>query len=263
VVRGRNFAAQDDASHPRVVIINEAFVRTYFPGEDPLGQHLLYAPTTSSPAMEIVGIVADVKENPLDAVTPPTMYTPFAQDASGGFWLFARTSRSEDALLAEVVPALRALDAGLTTSGGTRLTRLVDDSEPAYLRRSGAWLVGAFAMCAWLLGVVGLYGVVAYSVGRRTREIGVRMALGAQRSSVARLILSDASRVITVGVLAGVLGAAGAATLAQSLLFGVTAWDPPTLLGVAALLGASALVASYVPARRASGLNPIDALRAQ
>jgi len=263
IARGRDISPHDDAGAPRVVVVNQAFVRTYFPGENPIGRKLLYAPKTTTPPLEIVGVVEDVKENPLDAVTPPTMYTAIAQDPDNGFWVFVRTGRTEEAILPELASAIHGLDADLATFGGNRLSRLVDGSVPAYIRRSGAWLVGTFAVCAWLLGVVGLYGVVAYSVGRRTREIGVRMALGAGRRSVARLIVGDAGRVIAAGLLAGTLAAAGAATLARGLLFGVTAWDPATLGGVAAVLGASALLASYLPARRAASINPIEALRTE
>jgi predicted permease len=263
VARGRGFTARDNATAPRVVVINQAFVRTYFRGDDPIGQKILYAPASTSPPLEIIGVVDDIKENPLDAVTPPTMYTAFAQDPDSGFWLFVRSSRPEDALLPELAAAVHGLDADLATFGGNRLSRLVDGSVPAYVRRSGAWLVGTFAVCAWLLGVVGLYGVVAYSVGRRTREIGVRMALGAQRAGVTRLILADAGRVVVAGLALGAAGAAAAATLARSLLFGVSPSDPSTLLSVATVLGLSALLASYVPARRAASINPIDALRSE
>jgi ABC-type antimicrobial peptide transport system permease subunit len=142
------------------------------------------------------------------------------------------------------------------------LTAWIDGSEPAYLRRAAAWIVGGFAALAWLLGIVGLYGVIAYSVGRRTREIGVRMALGAPRGSVSRLIVGEAGRLVAVGIAGGTLAAVGAAASVRTLLFGVRAWDAPTLAIVAAVRGASALVASYVPARRAAALNPVDALRA-
>jgi predicted permease len=264
LARGRNFSAHDTADAPRVTIVNRAFVRTYFPGgEDPIGQKLLYAPTTTTPALEIVGIVDDIKENPLDAVTPPTMYTAYEQDVDTAFWLFVRAAQPEDAIVSELTAAIHGLDPDLATSGGNGLSRLVGGSVPAYIRRSGAWLVGSFAACAWLLGVIGLYGVVAYSVGRRTREIGVRMALGAQRGSVARMVVGDAGRVIAAGLTAGMLGAAAAATVARGLLFGVSAWDPATMGVVAAVLGLSALVASYVPARRASSINPIEALRVE
>jgi ABC-type antimicrobial peptide transport system permease subunit len=191
------------------------------------------------------------------------MYTPFAQDPNDGFWLFVRTSQDEEALLPTLAAAIHELDPGLATFGANRLTTMISASEPSYLRRSGAWLVGSFAALAWLLGVVGLYGVVAYSVGRRTREIGVRMALGAQQGAVARLILREAARVIVVGLIGGLVGTIAAATMMRTLLFGVSAWDAPTLATVATVLGASALLASYVPARRAASLNPVEALRAE
>ena len=139
----------------------------------------------------------------------------------------------------------------------------INDSPAAYLRRSSASLVGGFAAVAWLLGVVGLYGVVAYSVSQRTREIGVRMALGAERGSVYRLILGEAGRLTIVGIVLGLLGSVAAATLMGDLLFGVRSWDVPTLAAVAAVLGLSALLASYIPARRAASVNPVDALRAE
>jgi len=263
VVRGRSILRTDDAAAPPVIVINRALERQYFRGEDALGRKLHYVSFQTGLALEIVGVVDDIKENPLDAVTPPTMYRSFAQNPDYGFWLFVRTSQSEESLLPTLTAAIHQLDPDLATSGGTTLTNLIGNSEPAYVRRSGAWLVGSFALFAWLLGVIGLYGVVSYSVGRRTREIGVRMALGAQRGSVARLILGEAGRLVAFGLVGGVIAAIAAATLIRSLLFGVTAWDAPTLLTVAAGLGASALVASYVPAWRAASLNPIDALRAE
>jgi macrolide transport system ATP-binding/permease protein len=263
MVKGRPILRSDDASAPRVVVINRALERTYFANEDPIGKKMRFVSYQSDRPFEIVGVVDDIHENPLDAVTPPAMYASFAQDPDGGFWLFVRTSQSEESLLPTLASAIHALDPGLATYGGTTLTKLVSDSQPAYVRRSGAWLVGAFAGVAWLLGVLGLYGVVAYSVGRRTREIGVRMALGAQRGSVARLVVGEAGRLVVMGIGVGTVAAVGAAMLVRTLLFGVTPWDVPTLAGVAAVLGASALVASYVPARRAASLNPVEALRAE
>ena len=135
--------------------------------------------------------------------------------------------------------------------------------DSTYLQRSSAWLVGGFAALSLLLGVVGLYGVVAYSVSQRTREIGVRMALGAQRSSVYLLILKEAAWLIAAGVGIGLASAVAAGSLIRGLLFGVRSWDLPTLAAVAGLLGIAALLASFVPARRAASVNPVDALRAE
>ena len=177
--------------------------------EDPIGRKLLYAPTSTTPhRYEIVGVVDDIKENPLDAVTPPTMYTAFRAGSRQRI-LALRPDRASGGRGAarHSPPRCRCgLDPDLATFGGNRLARLIDGSVPAYIRRSGAWLVGSFAVCAWLLGVIGLYGVVAYSVGRRTREIGVRMALGAQRGAVARLIIGDAGRVQVIGLVGLLLG---------------------------------------------------------
>jgi len=140
---------------------------------------------------------------------------------------------------------------------------IMQDSQAAYLHRSSAWLVGGFAGIALVLAVVGLYGVIAYSVAQRRREIGVRMALGAQRGSVYRLILREAGWLAGGGIAAGLVGAVGLGILMRSLLFGVSAWDAPTLVAVAGVLGSAAMVASYLPARRAAAVNPVEALRAE
>lgn len=139
----------------------------------------------------------------------------------------------------------------------------INHSQSVYLHRFSAWVVGGFASVALLLGMVGLYGVVAYSVSQRTREIGVRMALGAQRSSVYQLVLGETGRLTAFGLVADVICAVAAATLMRKLLFSTQPWDPPTLVAVAALLAVSALSASYIPARRAASVNPVEALRAE
>ena len=263
LVRGRSFTTGDDASQPPVTIVNQAFVRKYFPGEEPLGREVQYAPTSTQPPMQIVGIVADVKEGALDAETPPTLYVAFAQDPSSGFVLAVRTSQAEGALLPSVVGAVREVDPALTTALPRTMTETVRTSPPAYLRRAATWLVGSFAAAAWLIGVVGLYGVIAYSVGQRTREIGVRMALGAERGIVSRLILREAGALTVAGIVIGLVCAMASASLLQGLLFGVKSWDVSTLGAVAVVLGLSSLLASYVPARRAASVNPVDALRSE
>jgi macrolide transport system ATP-binding/permease protein len=261
--RGRYFSGQDDASTPPVVIINQALARQYFPDEIAVGTQLLYVSASSQTAMEIVGIVDDIKESALDTATPPTMYVAFDQDPTSGFTIAVRTWQGEQSLLPALTTAIHEIDPGISTFGGTDMTQAVNDSQAAYVRRSSAALVGGFAALAWVMVVVGLYGVVAYSVGQRTREIGVRMALGAGRSSVYRLILREAGRLITAGMMIGLACAVAAATVMRGLLFGVSSWDVPTLASVAAVLGLSALLASYIPARRAASVNPVDALRAE
>jgi macrolide transport system ATP-binding/permease protein len=151
----------------------------------------------------------------------------------------------------------------IVVSRVTSMTDKINSLPSAYLRRSSTWLVSGFATMACALGIVGLYGVIAYSVSQRHREIGVRMALGAERARVYRLVLGEAGWLTLVGVAIGLVGAVGAATLMRGLLFGVESWDVPTLVMVATVLAGSAMVASYVPARRAASVNPVEALRAE
>ena len=263
LLRGRHFTDADDASKPPVVIINEAFARQYFPSGDPIGQQLLYASSSSQAPMEIVGIVADVKENALDAPTPPTMYVAFAQDPTTGFSVLVRTSQDGQALLPTLTAAIHEIDPGISTFAGSTMTDVANSTQSAYVRRSSASVVGIFAAAAWLLGIIGLYGVIAYSVSQRTREIGVRMALGAGRITVYRLVLGEAGKLTAAGIALGLTCSVAAATLIRGLLFGVGSWDMPTLGAAALVFGASAILASYIPARRAASVDPVDALRAE
>jgi macrolide transport system ATP-binding/permease protein len=212
---------------------------------------------------EIVGIVEDIREGPLDAAIPPVLYLPFNQNTDHYFGVVARTSQAERPLLAELSATIRQIDPDVVPLRGMTMTDRIHDSPSAYIHRSSAWLVGGFAALALVVGLVGLYGVVAYSVSQRTREIGVRMALGAQPGSVYQLILREAGRLAAAGIVIGLLCSVGAATMMRGLLFGVQSWDGPTLGAVAAALGISALLASYIPARRAASVNPVEALRAE
>jgi macrolide transport system ATP-binding/permease protein len=263
LVRGRHFTDQDRATTPPVAIINGAMARQYFPGEDPVGQHLLYAPTTTQPPMQIVGVVDDIKEGALDTATVATMYLSFTQSVSSGFSIVARTSQSEQSVLPDLTAAIHEIDPDISAFFPSTMNDLRNGSPSAYLRRSSAALVGGFAALAWLLGIIGLYGVVAYSVSQRTREIGVRMALGAGRKAVHQLILREAGGLVAVGIAIGLVTSLAATTLIRELLFGVRSWDVPTLAAVAVVLGLSALVASYIPAHRAASVNPVEALRAE
>jgi ABC-type antimicrobial peptide transport system permease subunit len=162
-----------------------------------------------------------------------------------------------------MVRTIHSIDPGIGTAFESTMEQLIQDSTSAYLHRFAAWLVGGFAVLALVLGVVGLYGVIAYSVSQRTREIGVRMALGAQRSSVYRLVMRQAGWLTLAGIGLGLICSVGAATLMRTMLFGTAAWDAGTLASVAIVLGASAMLASYIPARRAASVNPVEALRAE
>jgi macrolide transport system ATP-binding/permease protein len=261
LLRGRYFTEAEDASKPRVVIINQTLAKQYFPGEDPIGKKIGDTDLSPKSITEIVGVVDDVKDGSLDSNIWPAVYYPFNQSSDTYFSVVARTSQSEESILPTLVTAIHEIDPGIGTMDEATMTARINDSPTAYLHRSSAWLVGGFAFLALLLGVVGLYGVIAYSVSRRTREIGVRMALGAQRGSVYQLIMKEAAWLVGLGIAAGMLCSIAMATLIRSLLFGVRSWDAGTLTSVAVVLAISALLASYIPARRAAQVDPMVALR--
>jgi predicted permease len=261
LLRGRYFTDDEDASKPRVAIINQTLAKQYFPGEDPIGKKIGDYQLSPKSICEIIGVVEDVKDGALDSEIWPAIYYPFNQSPDTYFALVARTSQSEASLLPTLVAAVHEVDPGIGTEGEATMRGRINNSPTAYLHRSSAWLVGGFAILALLLGVVGLYGVIAYSVTQRTREIGVRMALGAQRSSVYQLIMTEAAWLAGGGITAGLVCSVGVATLIRGLLFGVRSWDAATLASVSVVLAAFALLASYIPARRAAQVDPMVALR--
>jgi predicted permease len=261
--QGRFFTDEEDGSKPKVVIINKAFVNKYFPGEDPIGRVMGDGDLTPKSLRQIIGVVDDIRESSLDVDTWPAEYTPANQSPDNYFGLVVRTTQAEATMLPVLSATIRQIDPGIGVFDEQTQLQRINESQTAYLHRSAAWLVGGFAALALLLGVVGLYGVVAYSVSQRTREIGVRMALGAQQSSVYRMILKEAGWLTGIGIAAGLMCSVAVATLMQKLLFGVNSWDTSTLAGVALVLGSSALLASYFPARRAASVNPVEALRAE
>ena len=262
LLRGRYFTDADDATKPSIVLINEAMANKYFPGEDPVGKKFSYQ-SFDSQAREIIGVVGNIKDGQLDSEIWPTIYLPFNQDPDPHFSLVVRTWQSEASILPALSAAVHEIDPAIATRDQATMNGRINDSQSAYLHRSSAVLVGGFAALALLLGVVGLYGVIAYSVSQRTREIGVRMALGAERGSVYRLVLNEAGRLTIMGIVVGIIFSLMATSLIGKLLFSVRSWDVATLLSVAMILGGAALVASFLPARRAASLNPVEALRTE
>jgi predicted permease len=263
LLEGRYFDSSEDATKPHIATINRALARQYFPGEDPVGMRINYDGAQPDQAMQIVGQIDDIMEGPLDSAARPAIYVPLDQRPRPFFSIVARTSVDAKSVLPMLTATIHEIDPGIAVSGAATMEQRIHDSPPAYLHRASAWLVGGFAALALLLSVVGLYGVIAYSVSQRTREIGVRMALGAQRRMVYELILKQAAWLIAVGIVAGLLGSMAAATLMRKLLFATEAWDGFTLVSVAVVLGSAALAASYLPARRAASVNPLEALRAE
>jgi predicted permease len=262
LMRGRYFTEADDASKPLVAVINRTMANSDFPSEDPVGKRIVDQYDKEHP-VEIIGVVDDLKDGPLDMKPTPAVYIPFNQFPQNNFYVTVRTSNAERAMLRPVADAIRPIHGNLILDGEDTMMDRINTSQSAYLHRSTAAIVAGFAALALLLGTVGLYGVVAYSVSRRTREIGVRMALGAQRGSVYGLILREAFRLALAGLAGGVAVSLVVAGLLRSMLFGVSAWDTGTLLSVAGVLVASALLASFIPARRAASIHPTQALRAE
>jgi predicted permease len=263
LLRGRYFTDAEDASKPGVAIINRALERKYFASEDPIGKQIGDTALSAKSLQQIIGVVDDIKDGPLDSEIWPAIYEPFNQQPDTYFTLVVRTAQSPQSVLAELSRAVRGIDADISTHNEITMSERIAQSPAAWLHRSAAWLVGGFAALALLEGVIGLYGLVAYSVSRRTREIGVRMALGAQPGTVCRLVLAEAFRLAALGIIAGLVCSIAAATLMRNLLFGTPPWDAPTLAAVAVVLAAAALLASYIPARRAASVDPVEALRAE
>jgi predicted permease len=263
LLRGRMLTDQDDASHPQVIVINEALAKKYFPGEDPIGKRIGGGDLAPASMRQIVGVIADVREGGLDEDVWPSEYEAMYRSTDNQFAIAVRTATDDKAILPTIVSTLRSIDSNFGVYGEQTMQQQIDTTEAALLHRFAAWLVGGFAVMALVLGVVGLYGVVAYSVSRRTREIGVRMALGAQRSAVYSLVLRQAGWLTITGLILGVACSIGASVLMRKLLFGVEAWDVPTLATVAFVLGCASMAASFLPARRAASVNPTDALRAE
>jgi macrolide transport system ATP-binding/permease protein len=262
LIRGSYFRDEEDASKPSVVIVNRTLAAKYFPGENPVGKQIYWDWQPKSP-MQIVGVVEDVKEGQLEGAPWSVVYVPYNQTPWAWPAVLVRSLQNESSLDSEITQAIHSIDPFVSVFEAQTMTERINQSPSAYLHRSSAWLVGGFAVIAFVLSVVGLYGVIAYSVSQRTREIGIRMALGAERSSVNQLILSEAGRLIAFGLVLGLVSSLAAATLMRTLLFAVHSWDIPTLVVVAGVLASSALLASYIPAQRAASVNPVEALRTE
>ena len=263
LIAGRFYTEADDSSKPRVAVINRALAKRFFAGEDPLGKTIGDAELSPKSLAHVIGVVDDVREGDLVEPLLPALYYPFKQETDGTLFLMVRTGQAPAPMMAALVRTIHQVDPNLGVRNEFVMSDRINDSPAAFLNRSSAWLMGGFAVSALLLGAIGLYGVVAYSVSQRTREIGVRMALGAQRGAVYRLILGQAGLVAAGGMVVGLGCAIPAGALLRGLLFGVQSWDVPTLIGVAVALGVCALLASYLPARRAASVNPVEALRAE
>jgi predicted permease len=247
---------------PVPAIVNQAFARKYFPNANPVGQHFGESEANAetgeekSPGWEIVGLVADAKYNRLRRGIEPTTYVP----ATGGSVSFSlRTAANPERFVPQVRSAVNELDSNLPVFGVRTLSQQID--RQVFQERLVARLAGFFGALALMLACIGLYGLVSYEVARRTREIGIRTALGAEKVDVLRLVLGQGMRLTAAGAMLGIALALGLTRYAKSLLFGVGASDPVTFAAVTLLLMGVTLLACYVPARRAARVDPVVALR--
>jgi predicted permease len=257
LLEGRGFTAADLDGAPRVGVVNESFVKHFFPNESPLGRHFGFG---EKPDIEIVGVVPDTRYEGVREDIPEQVFVPFAQSPwPTGAQVYVRTDRRPE----DAVPAARAVARGLDASLPIVELRLMEDQKNSTLsvERLLAFLATAFGVLATILAAVGLYGLLAYSVARRKREIGLRIALGAQRGDVSWLVLKEVVWLFAIGAAAAIPAALVLGRWTESQLYGVSASDPLTMGAAVVGLSLVALAAGYLPARRAARTQPMEALR--
>jgi putative ABC transport system permease protein len=260
LLRGRLFNASDSPSSPPVALISAALARRYFANQDPLGRHMVFGFPLNGPASrEIVGVVGDVHDVSLGKKPGAMMYVPFAQAPVYGCEVIVRSTLSASAVVAAIRTETHNIDKNVPVTDVTTLPGALSASvaEP----RFRTLILGLFSAIALALAAVGIFGVISYSVSRRTREIGIRIALGASRASVRSLVIGESAKLVFFGLAAGIPAALVLTRFLSTLLFDVRPADPLTFIGVAVLLALVALAASYVPARRAMRVDPMVALR--
>ena len=255
--RGRYFSEYDTKDSPHVAVINETLAHLYLPNEDPVGRSIEMG-AFGAGRCEIVGVVGDIRQTNLGDEPAPGIYIPYTQEIMPWQTLVVRTENDPMSLAALIRHEVAALDPEQPVARVATMDELkeVSTAQP----RFRTFLIGSFAGIALLLSAIGIYSVMAYTVSRRTGEIGVRMALGARPADILRLIFGESMTLMLLGVLFGLVGAFAATRVMKSLLFGVTSTDPFTFAGVTLLLCSVALLASFIPARRASRVDPMVAL---
>ncbi len=257
LLRGREFRENDDATAPRVIVVNETLVRRFWPNQNPIGKHILLGRMTQP--CEVVGVFGDIRNNSLAADVQPEIYLPFAQLPWPAMHLLVRTAGAPQGFVASVRARIRELDRDLPVTGVQTMEELLESA--AAQPRFTTSLLGALAATALLLAIVGIYGVIAYSVAERTREMGIRLALGAERTDILRLVLRQGLLLAFGGIGLGLGGAFLLTRLMQSLLYRVSTTDPLTFVAGPLLFLFVAMAASYIPARRATRVDPVIALQ--
>jgi len=256
---GRFPGVADDREAPRVVAINETLAARYFEGRDPVGQRLYFGSAADDPTYRtIVGVVGDIKNFGVAQDSRNAIYFPYAQAPTGFLSLVLRTSGDPSALAASARATVAELDSQLAAAGVATMDEIVQESLAS--ERFATTLMSAFAAVALILAVVGLYGVVSYAVSVRTHEVGVRVALGASKTDIGRLLVGGSMGLVGAGILLGIGGAWAATRSISGLLFEIEPTDPLTFIAVIATLATAGALAAAVPARRASRVDPVQVL---
>ena len=262
LLRGRTFDERDDARVPPVAVISDAMARRFWPGEDPLGRRFHFGgPNAKNPWMTVIGVVGDIRPERIEEEPQPMMYRPLRQASGLALAIVLKTDAGPAALGQALAREVRAADPDQPTYGVKTMDSIVATATAS--RRFATQLLGTFAIIALFLAAIGIYGVMAFAVGQRTREIGIRIALGAHPRGVVRLILGQALSLAALGVVVGGAGALLLSRLLAGMLFDVRATDPLTYGAIAALLSATAIIAAWRPARRAASVDPMLALRVE
>lgn len=262
LLRGRAFADADGRNAPLVAVISQKMAEQFWPGQDPIGKRFRISKSTNG-WLEVVGVARDTKVvNPVPW-TIPYFYLPLAQNYSSRLALQIRTPRQPETLALQVEEQVHAIDAALVASDVMTMDQQIQGANGFFLFNLGARTAGGLGMLALLLAVIGIYGVVSYAVNRRTHEIGVRVAIGAQSSQILRMILRQGMMLVAIGAAIGIAVALAIAHAVSHFLLGVSPNDPLTLVGVSVVLGSAALLACYLPAWRATRVDPMIALRCE
>ncbi|HXU29459.1 MAG TPA: ABC transporter permease [Thermoanaerobaculia bacterium] len=262
MIRGRSFSAIDTPDSTKVIVVNETMAKRLWPGKNPIGQRVKQGwPESETPWREVVGVVADVKLEGVDQETPLQAYLPLAHNAVQDLYLVVRTAGDPALATSAVVAAMHGFDRDVPVHDVRTMAQVFEGSIGT--RRFPALFLGQFSLAALILAALGIFGLMSYAVAQRTHEVGVRIALGARDRDVVREMLGESLLVIVGGTALGLFGALAATRLLRSLLFEVQPTDPATFAGAIAILGVVALLAAYIPARRAAGIDPVEALRAE
>jgi predicted permease len=260
LLKGRWFTEQDQAAHaPQVAIVSESFARRFWPGQNPVGKRIRWASDEATPWMQVAGLARDTRHYGLDVEMRPEVFLPFTLHPKSGLALVLRSSMDSRGLVAPVREAIRQVDPSLAMFEVRTMTEWLDRS--LWMRRAASWLFGAFAVVAMVLAAAGIYGVLSFAVSRRTREIGIRIALGARPGEVMLRVLASGMAVVAIGLAVGLAVSMAIANVLKSMLFGVSGWDLATYGTVAALVVSVGALANSIPARRAASVDPMRALR--